>query len=130
MDLYEKLRTMHLLVVDDDQWVRDSLQLFFQSEGCNTVALETAEEGLERTANCHFDIIFVDYRLPGMNGFEFLEHLKVSQTDSFKILFTAYGNRDLAVKAARVGFDAFIAKPFTLGMIEDSLERMIAYRMK
>jgi DNA-binding NtrC family response regulator len=125
MDLYDKLREMNLLVVDDDEWIRNSLKLFFLSEGCNTIALETAEEGLHYTDRNHFDIIFVDYRLPGMNGFEFIKHLPDSQTDSFKILFTAYGNKEMATKAKILGFDEFIAKPFTMKTIENSLERLI-----
>jgi len=124
--LYATLRSMHLLVIDDDQWVRDSLKLFFESEGCRTVALETAEEGLAQAATQCFDILFVDYRLPGMNGLEFVKHLPDNFVDTLKVLFTAYGNDDLRQRALQSGFDAFIAKPFTTEMIEDSLKQLLA----
>ena len=45
MELYEKLRKMHILLIDDDEWIRDAMQLFFESEGCPIKTLETAEEG-------------------------------------------------------------------------------------
>lgn len=51
MDLYKKLRDMHLLLIDDDEWIRESLRLYFENEGCNIVALETAEEGRHFTAH-------------------------------------------------------------------------------
>ncbi len=47
MDLFEKLKEMKILLIDDDEWIRDSLSIYFQSEGCDLKALETAEEGME-----------------------------------------------------------------------------------
>jgi len=128
MDLYTTLRNMHLLIIDDDQWVRDSLKLFFESEGCRTVALETAEEGLVQAAAQPFDILFVDYRLPGMDGLEFVKHLPGSCGAAVKVLFTAYGHDGLKQQALQSGFDAFITKPFTTDMIEDSLKHLLADR--
>ena len=43
MDLFGKLKEMTILLIDDDEWIRDSLTLFFEGEGCHLVALETAE---------------------------------------------------------------------------------------
>jgi DNA-binding response OmpR family regulator len=117
---------MHLLLIDDDEWVRDSLRLFFESEGCDIVALETAEEGLNLTANRHFDIIVVDYRLPGMDGLEFISRLPASQTDTLKVLITAYGSEDLLLEARHSGFHACIPKPFTTEVIEASLKALIS----
>ena len=125
MDLFTKLKSMRLLLIDDDEWVRDSLQLFFESEGCQIVALETAEEGLNVTASRNFDIIIVDYRLPGMDGLEFIKKLPANQVGTLKILITAYGSKDLLLKAKQSGFDACIPKPFTTEIIEASLERLI-----
>ena len=45
-DLFSHLKKMRILLIDDDEWVRDSLRLFFEAEGCSLLALETAEEGL------------------------------------------------------------------------------------
>ena len=126
MDLFEKLREMHLLLIDDDEWVRESLKLYFESEGCRIIALETAEEGLDVTARRHFDIIIVDYRLPGMDGLEFVRHLPPRQADTVKILMTAYGSGDLVKKAQNAGFHDFIPKPFTMEVVEKSLSRVMA----
>ena len=116
---------MHLLLIDDDEWVRDSLRMFFESEGCDIVALETAEEGLDFATGCHFDIIIVDYRLPGMDGLEFIRHLPANQANALKVLITAYMSEDLLSRAKKSGFHDFIPKPFTTEIIEESLERLI-----
>jgi CheY-like chemotaxis protein len=47
MDLFSKLKKMRILLIDDDEWIRDSLSLYFEGEGCHLFALETAEEGIE-----------------------------------------------------------------------------------
>ncbi len=125
MDLFTKLRSMRLLLIDDDEWVRDSLRLFFESEGCQIVALETAEEGLNATMSHNFDLIIVDYRLPGMDGIEFIKHLPANQAGTLKVLITAYGSEDLFLKAKQSGFNEFIPKPFTTEIIEESLKRLV-----
>ena len=55
MDLFKKLQNMEILLIDDDEWIRDSLSMFFESEGCHLTALETAEEGMEALKKHDFD---------------------------------------------------------------------------
>jgi DNA-binding NtrC family response regulator len=125
MDLFTKLRSMQLLLIDDDQWIRNSLGLFFQSEGCEIIALETAEEGLPYVEKQKFDVIIVDYRLPGMDGIEFIERLPANQSNTLNILISAYGSKHLLSKAKKIGIHQFIPKPFTTDIIEDTLNRLI-----
>lgn len=125
MNLFAKLKKMDLLLIDDDEWIRDSLTLYFESEGCRITALETAEEGLNIIKQKQFDIIITDYRLPGMNGLEFIQSLPPNQAKAYKILITAYGNRDIFSEALSVGIDECIAKPFTSDTIEASLQQLI-----
>jgi DNA-binding response OmpR family regulator len=47
MDLFSRLKDKKILLVDDDEWIRDSLTLYFSNEGCHMLAVETAEEGME-----------------------------------------------------------------------------------
>jgi PleD family two-component response regulator len=46
MNLFGKLRQMRILLIDDDEWIRDSLRMFFEAEGCRLLAVETAERAL------------------------------------------------------------------------------------
>jgi DNA-binding NtrC family response regulator len=126
MDLFAALKTMKILLVDDDEWIRDSLRIFFEAEGCYIVALETAEEAMEELDCQRYDIIITDYRLPGMDGVEFFKQIKNSHPDSIKILITAYKSDVVVSEAKKAGVQHLIAKPFTSETIEASLSNLIA----
>jgi DNA-binding NtrC family response regulator len=126
MDLFARLKTMKILLVDDDEWIRDSLRIFFEAEGCHIVTLETAEEAKEEL-NCQdYDIIITDYRLPGMDGVELFRQIRNSHPDSIKILITAYKSDVVVSEAKKAGVQHLIAKPFTSETIEASLSNLIA----
>ncbi len=125
MDLFGKLKGMKILLIDDDEWIRDSLALYFEGEGCHLQALETAEEGIEALKKQEYGIIITDYRLPGMDGLEFLKRIQDSHPNAMKILITAYRDEDIVSKANRMGIHDFIDKPFTTKTIENSLSRLL-----
>ena len=125
MDPFDKLKKMKMLLIDDDEWIRDSLSIYFESRGCNLKVLETAEEGIEALKKQDYDIIVTDYRLPGMDGLEFLKRIQDSHPQAMKILITAYRSEDIVSKAIRIGIHDFIDKPFTAKTIEDSLSRLL-----
>ena len=125
MELFNNLQGKKTLLIDDDEWIRDSLTLLFESESCSLVALETAEDGIKALTQQSYDIIIVDYRLPGMNGLEFLEWVQDSNPDAVKILITAYGNKDVISRAQKIGVRDFIEKPFTSETIQNSLSHLI-----
>ena len=125
MNLFAKLKKMKILLIDDDEWIRDSLSLFFESEGCHITALETAEEGMEELENHTYDIIIVDYKLPGMDGLEFLKLVKASHPHAMTMLTTAYGRKDIFLAARKIGIKDFIDKPFTTQTVEESLARLM-----
>ena len=116
---------MKILLIDDDEWIRDSLGLYFEDEGCQLLALETAEEGIEALKGQNYDIIMVDYRLPGMDGLEFLKRIQKTQSHALKILITAYKSEGVVSAALKIGIQDFIEKPFTTKTIEESLTRLI-----
>jgi DNA-binding response OmpR family regulator len=125
MNLFGKLRQMRILLIDDDEWIRDSLSMFFEAEGCRLLALETAEIAMERLNRDRYDIIIADYRLPGMDGLEFFRRIRNIQPDCIKILITAYGSEDVRVEAAHSGIQDMIAKPFTSRVLENALARLL-----
>jgi DNA-binding NtrC family response regulator len=126
MDLFSKIREMKILLIDDDEWIRDSLSIFFEAEGCHVLALETAEEGLSAIKDQTFDLIIVDYKLPGLDGLEFLKRIRNSQPEAIKILITAYRNQNVVSAAKKLKIQGFIEKPFT----SDTIMASLAYTIK
>ena len=125
MGIFNRIKNMKILLVDDDEWIRDSLRLFFEAEGCNLLTFETAEEGMEAVKQQVYDIVISDYKLPGMDGLEFLRRVKEKQPNAFEILITAYANREICEEAKMVGVRDIIPKPFTSEDVETSLSRII-----
>ena len=128
MDLFSKLRKMNILLIDDDEWIRHSMGIFFEFEGCDLRTLETAEEGLEELQRHDYKVIIADYRLPGMDGLEFLKRSQKTHPNAMKVLITAYGSKEIVSEAYKLGVQDVIKKPFTIESIEDSLCRLIKER--
>jgi DNA-binding NtrC family response regulator len=125
-NIFERLKDKCLLLIDDDELIRDSLYLFFDSEGCNILALESGEKGLQLAQRQRFDVIIVDFRLPGMDGIEFIRRLPPNQAPAFKILITAYGSRDIMTKAKKAGIHEILCKPFDSDSLEKTLARLLS----
>ncbi|BBO78122.1 hypothetical protein DSCW_55390 [Desulfosarcina widdelii] len=130
MDLLTRLRNKNILLVDDDEWIRDSMGAFFDSEGCFFNAVENAEAGIDALREKEYDIIIADYRLPGMDGLVFFDRIRRFPAAPLKILITAHGDQALAEKAFAAGVNDYIAKPFQMQDIETSLTRLMDGRNK
>lgn len=121
MDIFSRLREMDMLLIDDDEWIRDSLSIYFESEDCRLVTCDSAEDGLQALGSQQFDIVIADYRLPGMDGIEFFEKSRLSHPDAVKILITAYATDSVNCQATQAGVQRVIPKPFTSHDLLDCL---------
>jgi len=114
MNSFNDLKKLKTLLVDDDELIRDSLKMAFSAKGCAMRVAETAEEGLEAIEEEQFDIIISDFRLPGMNGLDFIKRAAFSQPEAVKFLITAYRDDHIFSEALRMGVNEFIEKPFSV----------------
>jgi DNA-binding NtrC family response regulator len=128
MDILNKLRNMKILIIDDDEWIRDSLRIFFESEGCKVAVLETAEEGLVELNYETYDLIIADYKLPGLDGLEFLKRIPDELSDAMKVLITAYRTHSVISEARKLKIQGFIEKPFTSESLMASLAHLMEMR--
>ena len=113
-----------VLLVDDDPTIRDSMRLFFDAEGCRYTSVESAERALEELASGSYDLIISDYKLPGMDGLEFLVRIRESHPAVPKIFITAYGGPGLFSQAEQLGVSGCIEKPLTPEKVETCLTRI------
>ena len=121
MNPFNQLKQVKTLLVDDDELIRDSLSMAFKNKGCSMRVAGTAEEGLQAINEEKFDIIISDFRLPGMNGLEFLKLATINHPESVNILITAYRDEYLFTEAVRMGITEFIDKPFSVKALAELL---------
>ncbi len=130
MNPFKELKQVKTLLVDDDELIRDSLKIAFATKGCSMRVAETAEEGLQAIKEERFDIIISDFRLPGMNGLDFLKLATVTHPEAVNILITAYRDEYLFSEAVRMGVTEFIDKPFSVKALAELLAVSLKRRAK
>lgn len=128
MSLCDTLKNKRTMLIDDDVWIRNSMRLFFESEGCDLSVCETAEEALCMMRERHFDVILCDYRLPGMDGLMFFRRIRGPAYKNLKILLTAYGNVQVVREALEIGVDEILQKPITSKSLEEAFSRLFVKR--
>jgi DNA-binding NtrC family response regulator len=103
-----------ILVVEDEPKMRRLLELQLGEEGFRAHTTPDAETALQTLNKEEFDLIVTDFKLPGMNGLEFLQAVKRVNADLPVVVMTAYGTVESAVEAMKAGASDYVLKPFSL----------------
>jgi DNA-binding NtrC family response regulator len=103
-----------ILIVEDDQRLRDVLMEAAAMEEYDARGVSSAEDALELLRDEPFDVMVTDVTLPGMSGLDLLRHCQRLRPGLLPIVITAYGTVDIAVEAMKRGATDFITKPFEL----------------
>ena len=114
-----------VFIVDDDQQVRDALELLMESVGLNVVTFESAQLFLDVFDPSVPGCIVTDIRMPGMSGLELQKKLKETKMHPPVIIITGHGDIPMAVDAMQAGALDFIEKPFNDQRLLDSVHRAI-----
>jgi two-component system, OmpR family, phosphate regulon response regulator OmpR len=102
---------LHILVVDDDDRIRDLLKDFLSENNYIVSTAENAEQAKEKIEYFKFDIIILDVMMPGQNGYELTQDIKRELKVPI-ILLTAKGEVENRIKGLELGADDYIGKPF------------------
>jgi DNA-binding NtrC family response regulator len=114
---------IELLIVDDDEQLRQTLARRFQRQGLNVAQAGNAEDALNKAEQNRFDVALLDLHLPGTNGVELLGQLKEKQPDLEAILLTAHGSIETAIQAMKRGAYDYLTKPFHLPELEIHIQK-------
>ncbi len=117
-----------LIVVDDEESMRNFLSIMLKKEGYGVSTFSTGEAALEFFRVESADIVMTDLKMPGMGGVALLKELKALDPNVAVILMTAYASVDSAVEAMRAGAYDYFTKPFNIDEIKLHLKR--ALRLK
>jgi two-component system nitrogen regulation response regulator NtrX len=116
-----------ILLIDDDAGIRESMRMPLEYEGYEYLAAGTAEEGIALVQRESPDIVFLDIKMPGMDGMEALSRIKAIDEGVPVVMISAHGTTSTAFEASRRGAIDFIEKPFgaerLLVTIKNQLDR-------
>ncbi|HDZ42179.1 MAG TPA: sigma-54-dependent Fis family transcriptional regulator [Bacteroidetes bacterium] len=105
-------KKVSILVVDDEESVRDSLYNWFIDDGYAVECAENAKQALTMLEARDFDIILADIKMPGMDGMEMHRRIKILKKEPIFIIMTAFASVDTAVQALKNGAYDYVTKPF------------------
>ena len=114
-----------VLVVDDDQDLRDNLMEVLSENGFSPDSAENGEIALEKLQDNIFDLVLLDSVMPGMDGLETLPLIKRTYPKTRVIMLTAFSTVNSAVEAMRSGADDYITKPFKIDELLVAIRRCL-----
>jgi two-component system sensor histidine kinase/response regulator len=129
----ERLTKLRVLVVDDNPAAREILQEPLSGVVAHVDAVESGKEAIaaikQQDGTAPYDIVFMDWRMPAMDGLQASRHIKSDETLSHQpaiVLVTAFGREEVREEAERMQLDGFLVKPVTKSMIVDTLVNVFA----
>src|SRR6266436_2572807 len=119
-----------VLVVDDEEIMRDVLESLLSPEGYRVDLAKTGEEGLDAYTKRPYDVVLLDVSMPGIGGLRALEEFLKIDTDAVVVMITAYATFDTAIAAWEKGAFGCIRKPFQNELISTTVAAGIKRRRK
>ncbi len=112
-----------ILLVDDENDVRDMLHLSLSAMGYDVLDAEDGNKALEIFRDAHPQIVLTDIKMPSMDGIELLQKIKREGPDTEVIMITGHGDMDLAIKSLKYEATDFVAKPINIDALKIALKR-------
>jgi two-component system phosphate regulon sensor histidine kinase PhoR len=102
-----------ILVIDDEQRIRDGCSKILKKERCLVDTAENGDIGLKMIADRHYDIVLTDLMMPGIGGMDVVNKVREKHTDTVVIVITGFATLEHSIEAMKNGAFDFIPKPFT-----------------
>ena len=118
-------KSVNIMVVDDEEIVRDSLGSWLEEDGYHVEAVESGKKALERLPAKEWDLMLVDLKMPGMDGIQLMDEVRKTHPDMLVIIMTAYATVDTAVKAMKKGAYDYFVKPFNPDDISLTIRKIV-----
>lgn len=117
-----------ILVLDDEPIVCKRLKPAFQKAGYEVETFTESGAALERIEQARFDIVVTDLKMEGVDGMQFLTRVKEIAPETSVIIITGFATLETAKESFRKGAYDFVAKPFKLGDILETVKRVVDRR--
>jgi len=110
-----------ILVVDDEPAIRDTMRMILDYDGYDTVLAASGQEGLQIIERDPPDLVFLDIKMPGMDGLEVLSRVRATNDTVPVVIVSAHGSASAALEAGRLGAFRFIEKPLSKDYVLDAV---------
>ncbi|MGD0339814.1 MAG: response regulator [Bacteroidota bacterium] len=110
-----------ILLVDDDDLLRHSLQAIFIYTGYEVAVACSGEEALQYASGHPFDVLVTDYRMDGMDGLRLYRELKKRGSSFSAVMISGFSDEAIIEEAHREGVESIFSKPLNLGLLEDTI---------
>jgi len=117
-----------ILVVDDEQSIRNMMRITLQADGHDVVTAEDGPSAIEAYKKESPEVVLLDVRMPGMDGVEVLRRIKKMDKDSEVVIVTGHGDMDMAIQCLRQDASNFLAKPVSDDLLAHALKRSLERR--
>ena len=118
-------KSVNILVVDDEEIVRESLTSWLEEDGYHVECAEGGKKALERLPERNWDLMLVDLKMPGMDGIQLMDEVHKTNPEMLIIIMTAYATVDTAVKAMKKGAYDYFVKPFNPDDISLTIRKIV-----
>ncbi len=118
-------RSLELLLVDDDNELREHMSRFFSRRGYDVSECGDGAQALSFVDQRAFDVIVLDMMMPGMTGLELLEKLRQRGTEAEIVMLTGQGTIETAVEAMKLGAREFLTKPISLKELDRLVKKCV-----
>ncbi len=115
---------MNILIVDDEQAIRETCAVVAEQSGMKAFSVATAEEALDLLEHSAIDILLTDLKLPRTNGIELLKLARELHPEVAVVVLTQYATIESAVELTRMGAVDYVGKPFRIEELRSRLERV------
>ena len=119
-------RTTRILVVDDEEIVRESLGGWLEKDGYTVASAPEGRSAIERLKAEPWSIMVVDLKMPGMDGLQVLEEAKKLRPEIAVVIMTAYATVDTAVSAMKMGAYDYLVKPFDPEELSIMMQKIVS----
>ena len=114
-----------ILVVDDEELIRDLLKMVLTEEGYSVITAEGGEEAIRRLETMRFDLIITDLVMPKVNGVEVLRSAKSIDPNYPVMVITGYPSVETVTRLVRLGAGDYLTKPFNLDMVKVTVAKLL-----
>jgi DNA-binding NtrC family response regulator len=118
-------KNARILVIDDDEIVRETLSIALEEEGYCVDTAENGKEAIEKSYANAYNLAIIDFRLPDIEGTKLLRKLKETKPKMGKIMLTGYPSMENAIAALNEHADAFFLKPVNFEVLVEKINELL-----